>query len=192
MSLQLRSLPTMFLRLAPISLSTFLDAINTPKEEWRFFSYKNSSPYFYSLKLSYVIETNFFEEDISMKFSIASWIALTLIWVFMCYSYVDIKNNLHRLKVEKGKQLYKVSSRYKRLYILSVVIQIVMPLIILTFLGLIYFGIVNHHAILNLNHNQMQSVIIISLFTLIGIVLGLAAELSGLLENLASQKESNR
>ncbi|MCC4485930.1 hypothetical protein [Limosilactobacillus reuteri] len=127
-----------------------------------------------------------------MKFSIASWIALTLIWVFMCYSYVDIKNNLHRLKVEKGKQLYKVSSRYKRLYILSVVIQIVMPLIILTFLGLIYFGIVNHHAILNLNHNQMQSVIIISLFTLIGIVLGLAAELSGLLENLASQKESNR
>lgn len=110
----------------------------------------------------------------------------------MCYSYVDIKNNLHRLKVEKGKQLYKVSSRYKRLYILSMVIQIVMPLIILTFLGLIYFGIVNHHAILNLNHNQMQSVIIISLFTLIGIVLGLAAELSGLLENLASQKESNR
>ncbi len=37
----------------------------------------------------------------------------------------------------------------------------------------------------------MQSIIIISLFTLIGIVLGLAAELSGLLENLASQKENN-
>lgn len=126
-----------------------------------------------------------------MKFTIASWIMFALILVLMCYSYVDIKNNLHRLKVEKGKQLYNVSSKYKRLYILSMVIQIVMPLLILTFIGLIYFGMVNHHAILNLNHSQMQSVIIIILFTLIGIVLGLAAELSGLLENLASQKENN-
>lgn len=94
--MQLRSLPTMFLRLAPISLSAFLAAINTPKEEWRFFSYKNSSPYFYSLKLSYVIETNFFEEDISMKWKTRTSNAVNCLHWVKCQVAKAVKQLLNR------------------------------------------------------------------------------------------------
>lgn len=126
-----------------------------------------------------------------MKFTIASWIMFTLILVFMCYSYLDIKKNLQRLKVGKERKLFKSSSRYKSLYITSLAIRIIMPLIILVFLGLIFFSPIYHHTFLNLNYNQILSIIGVSLFIMIGIVLGLSAELSGLLENLASQKENN-
>lgn len=84
-----------------------------------------------------------------MKFTIVSWIMFTLILVFMCYSYLDIKKNLQRLKVGKERKLFKSSSRYKSLYITSLAIRIIMPLIILVFLGLIFFSPIYHHTFLN-------------------------------------------